>query len=95
MKWLKDAQDSRRKEIYCNACGKKLKFDHGMLKEDVFTASFSLPALCSHVPSDNLLPQSSTEWNKYCCFSADLQLFPRSACQKRYLPHKGDRKSVV
>ncbi|WP_455714930.1 hypothetical protein [Anaerosporobacter sp.] len=35
MKWLKEA---KHKEMNCNVCGKKLKFDHGILKEDVFTA---------------------------------------------------------
>ena len=38
MKWIKNAQESKGKGIYCNACGKKMKFEHGILKEDVFTA---------------------------------------------------------
>lgn len=38
MKWLKDVQDLKHKEMRCNVCGKKLKIEHGILKEDVFTA---------------------------------------------------------
>jgi Fe2+ or Zn2+ uptake regulation protein len=38
MKWLKDVQDLKRKEMHCNVCGKKIKIEHGILKEDVFTA---------------------------------------------------------
>ncbi len=38
MKWLKDGQNLRRKEMHCNVCGKKIKMEHGILKEDVFTA---------------------------------------------------------
>lgn len=26
-------------ELFCNACGKKIKIEHGILKEDVFEAS--------------------------------------------------------
>lgn len=38
MKWFKEVQDVKRKEMRCNVCGKKLKVEHGILKEDVFTA---------------------------------------------------------
>ncbi|WP_310601974.1 hypothetical protein [Anaerosporobacter sp.] len=38
MKLLKDVQDVKNKEICCNACGKKIKVEHGILKEDVFNA---------------------------------------------------------
>lgn len=38
MKWLSDVQESRHKLIYCNACGKRIKYEHGILKEDIFTA---------------------------------------------------------
>lgn len=38
MKWIKDVHDLRHKDIYCNVCGRKLVMEHGILKEDVFSA---------------------------------------------------------
>lgn len=37
MKWMKNVQELKLKEMRCNVCGKKLKIEHGILKEDVFT----------------------------------------------------------